>query len=368
MNSPLAMVRLTSSTARTPPGYSLRHSVELDLGHRSVAPRQVPHLDRARHRMAFSARCKRSQKTFSENGDPRGGREHLRRRPRDDGHRRCADDHHRRAPCQRLGRLGVAGAERHPHDARHPRARDRGGRGDRLRAERRGALAAQSRRTGQIAFAMPDVANPVYTSMVGSIQAVAREMGVRLLLHSTGAEAEDELAMLRDLKQRFVDGLILVLAADHRGARARARAGGGAGDRDRHAAEGHARRHGAAEVAARRGRGRAPPARRRPAADRVRQRAAADGAGRGAPARLPRRASLVRARARRRPLRRRRRLHGRARPPRRRAPARAREARRDLLRQRPARRRRARGAARRGISTCRGTSPSWAWTTPASPS
>ena len=55
--------------------------------------------------------------------------------------------------------------------------------------------------------------------MVGSIQAVAREMGVRLLLHSTGAEAEDELAMLRDLKQRFVDGLILVLAADHRGAR-----------------------------------------------------------------------------------------------------------------------------------------------------
>ena len=80
--------------------------------------------------------------------------------------------------------------------------------------------------------------------------------------------------MVRDLKQRFVDGLILVLAADHRGARARARARGGAGDRDRHAAEGHARRHGAAEVAARRGRGGAPPARGRPAADRVRQRPA----------------------------------------------------------------------------------------------
>jgi LacI family transcriptional regulator len=71
------------------------------------------------------------------------------------------------------------------------------------------ARSLRSRRTGQIAFAMPDVANPVYTSMVWSIQAVAREMGVRLLLHSTGAEAEDELAMLRDLKQRFVDGLIL---------------------------------------------------------------------------------------------------------------------------------------------------------------
>jgi LacI family transcriptional regulator len=71
------------------------------------------------------------------------------------------------------------------------------------------ARSLRSRRTGQIAFAMPDVANPVYTAMVGSIQAVAREAGVRLLLHSTGADAEDELAMLRDLKQRFVDGLIL---------------------------------------------------------------------------------------------------------------------------------------------------------------
>jgi len=72
------------------------------------------------------------------------------------------------------------------------------------------ARSLRSRRTGQIAFAMPDVANPVYTSMVGAIQTVSREMGVRLLLPSTGAEAEDELAMIRDLKQRFVDGLILV--------------------------------------------------------------------------------------------------------------------------------------------------------------
>jgi LacI family transcriptional regulator len=71
------------------------------------------------------------------------------------------------------------------------------------------ARTLRSRRTGQIAFAMPDVANPVYTTMVGSIQEVARERGLRLLLHSTGADAEDELAMVRDLKHRFVDGLIL---------------------------------------------------------------------------------------------------------------------------------------------------------------
>ena len=62
---------------------------------------------------------------------------------------------------------------------------------------------------GQIAFAMPDVGNPVYTAMVASIQEVARAQGLRLMLHSTGADAEDELAMVRDLKHRFVDGLIL---------------------------------------------------------------------------------------------------------------------------------------------------------------
>ena len=72
------------------------------------------------------------------------------------------------------------------------------------------ARSLRSRRTGQIAFAMPDVANPVYTTMVAAIQEVVREGGWRLMLHSTGADIADELAIVRDLKQRFVDGLILV--------------------------------------------------------------------------------------------------------------------------------------------------------------
>jgi LacI family transcriptional regulator len=71
------------------------------------------------------------------------------------------------------------------------------------------ARSLRSRRTGQVAFAMPDVANPVYTSMVGSIQQVMQEQGRRLLLHSTGADSADELSLLDDLKQRYVDGLIL---------------------------------------------------------------------------------------------------------------------------------------------------------------
>ena len=71
------------------------------------------------------------------------------------------------------------------------------------------ARTLRSRRTGQIAFAMPDVGNPVYTTMISSIQNVAKARGWRLMLHSTGADMEDELAMVRDLKHRFVDGLIL---------------------------------------------------------------------------------------------------------------------------------------------------------------
>jgi LacI family transcriptional regulator len=71
------------------------------------------------------------------------------------------------------------------------------------------ARSLRSRRTGQIAFAMPDVANPVYTTMVRSIQDVVRAGGRRLMLHSTGADPADELEIVRDLKRRFVDGLIL---------------------------------------------------------------------------------------------------------------------------------------------------------------
>lgn len=72
------------------------------------------------------------------------------------------------------------------------------------------ARSLRSKRTGQIAFSMPDVANPVYTAMLRAIQGVARERSYRLVLHSTGADAAEELAILRDLRRRFVDGLILV--------------------------------------------------------------------------------------------------------------------------------------------------------------
>ncbi len=72
------------------------------------------------------------------------------------------------------------------------------------------ARSLRSRQTGQIAFAMPDVANPVYTAMVASIQEVVGASGRRLVLHSTGGDLAEELAIVQELQRRFADGLILV--------------------------------------------------------------------------------------------------------------------------------------------------------------
>lgn len=64
-------------------------------------------------------------------------------------------------------------------------------------------------RTKQLTFAMQDIGNPVYVAMVREIQAITKAQGYRLLLHSTDAVAEDELAVVRSLADRTSDGLIL---------------------------------------------------------------------------------------------------------------------------------------------------------------
>ncbi|MGY0023300.1 LacI family DNA-binding transcriptional regulator [Streptomyces sp. cg35] len=64
-------------------------------------------------------------------------------------------------------------------------------------------------RTRQLTFAMPDIGNPVYVAMVRAIQSVAKAAGYRLLLHSTDAVVDDELAVLRSLGDRTSDGLII---------------------------------------------------------------------------------------------------------------------------------------------------------------
>lgn len=71
------------------------------------------------------------------------------------------------------------------------------------------AQSLKTRHTGQIAFAMEDIGNAAYLEMVRRIQPTLRDEGYRLLLHSTGADVEDELGVLASLSQNYVDGLIL---------------------------------------------------------------------------------------------------------------------------------------------------------------
>jgi LacI family transcriptional regulator len=71
------------------------------------------------------------------------------------------------------------------------------------------ARSLQSRRTGQVAFAMADISNPVYQAMTRQIQHTLRVGGYRLLLHSTDGDVKDEQELLDSLAQRYVDGLII---------------------------------------------------------------------------------------------------------------------------------------------------------------
>ncbi|WP_026875330.1 LacI family DNA-binding transcriptional regulator [Jiangella gansuensis] len=71
------------------------------------------------------------------------------------------------------------------------------------------AQSLKTKHTGQVAFAMEDIGNAAYLEMVRRIQPTLRDEGYRLLLHSTGADVEDELGVLASLSQNYVDGLIL---------------------------------------------------------------------------------------------------------------------------------------------------------------
>ena len=64
-------------------------------------------------------------------------------------------------------------------------------------------------RTHQLAFSVADVANPVYATMMRAIVRVTRRAGYRLLLSSTDTDPGGEVALLRSLRNRYVDGLIL---------------------------------------------------------------------------------------------------------------------------------------------------------------
>lgn len=71
------------------------------------------------------------------------------------------------------------------------------------------AQSFRAQRVGQVAFAVEDIGNPAYLSMVRAIQPVLAEAGLRLALISTGGVVAEEIDVVRSLRQRFVDGLLL---------------------------------------------------------------------------------------------------------------------------------------------------------------
>ena len=65
-------------------------------------------------------------------------------------------------------------------------------------------------RTEQIAFAVADVGNPVYVSMMHAVNHVISDAGFRLVISSTGNDPSDQIDVLRSVNRGYADGLILV--------------------------------------------------------------------------------------------------------------------------------------------------------------
>lgn len=61
----------------------------------------------------------------------------------------------------------------------------------------------------QVAFAVDDVANPVYTEMMRGVEAGLRNSGQRLLVASVGHQLEDLIAIISSLSRGFADGLVI---------------------------------------------------------------------------------------------------------------------------------------------------------------
>ena len=65
-------------------------------------------------------------------------------------------------------------------------------------------------RTEQIAFAVADVGNPVYVSMMHAVENVVSTAGYRLVISSTGSDPADQIDVVRSANRGYADGLILV--------------------------------------------------------------------------------------------------------------------------------------------------------------
>jgi LacI family transcriptional regulator, galactose operon repressor len=64
-------------------------------------------------------------------------------------------------------------------------------------------------RTEQLALSVADLGNPVYVTMMRAVETVVRGAGYRLVLSSTGSDAEEEIQILRNLNRGYADGLMM---------------------------------------------------------------------------------------------------------------------------------------------------------------
>ena len=71
------------------------------------------------------------------------------------------------------------------------------------------ARSLKAGRTMQLAFAVADIANPVYVEMMRAIDELTKAAGFRLVLHSTGSDPANEIDLIEGLGRRYADGLIL---------------------------------------------------------------------------------------------------------------------------------------------------------------
>ncbi|MDD9206645.1 LacI family DNA-binding transcriptional regulator [Georgenia sp. 10Sc9-8] len=71
------------------------------------------------------------------------------------------------------------------------------------------ARSLRGRTTRQISLVVEDIGNPAYVEAMRSLQDLAREHGMRLLVESTYGQLEEELKVMHDLGERYVDGVVL---------------------------------------------------------------------------------------------------------------------------------------------------------------
>jgi LacI family transcriptional regulator len=71
---------------------------------------------------------------------------------------------------------------------------------------------ARSLRAGQsdqIAYAVPDVGNPIYVKMMHAVEKVVSQSGRRLVLSSIGSDPDALVDLVRSLNRGYADGLVL---------------------------------------------------------------------------------------------------------------------------------------------------------------